>query len=201
MCVLECIYISVYLEQYNALKDNSRNIITQLKKFYKELFNKPFPEKFDGLDIMKTLEHASSKYNIKFIIYNHDENERLQHLNTICSNSISSNISNNNIHNLLMINGVSTDSNSESVVMYVMYVKDIQKYTKLQICPKCGYTPPGTDHRSYNKERFEEHIQNCEDKIKDHFISTNNLFLLFLIYSRILYLLIYLLMIVKMNTE
>jgi hypothetical protein len=44
VCVLECIYISVYKEEYKKLKGNVRNIITQLKKFYKELFGKSFPE-------------------------------------------------------------------------------------------------------------------------------------------------------------
>jgi hypothetical protein len=56
MCVLECIYISVYLEQYKKLKDNSKDVISKLKKFYTgELFDKKFPEKFDGLDIVKTI--------------------------------------------------------------------------------------------------------------------------------------------------
>ena len=83
MCVLECIYISIHLEEYKKLKGNSKNIISKLKKLYTELFDKKFPEKFDGLDILKTLEHAANKYNIKFIIYNNDENDRLNHLNTI----------------------------------------------------------------------------------------------------------------------
>jgi hypothetical protein len=83
MCVLECIYISVYKEQYKKLGRSKRDIIPKLKQFYRELFDKPFPEKFEGLDIMKTLEHAAKKYDIKFIIYHHDDNERLDHLNTI----------------------------------------------------------------------------------------------------------------------
>jgi hypothetical protein len=51
-----------------------------------------------------------------------------------------------------------------------MYIKDIQKYTKLHICPKCCYIPPATNNGSYHKDRFEEHIQNCEGKIKDHYV-------------------------------
>jgi hypothetical protein len=115
--VLECIYISVYKEEYKKLKGNKKDIISKLKKFYKELFNKNFPEKFDGLDIIKTLQLAASKYGIKFIIYNHDENERLQHLNTIGSGEI--------IHNLLMINGPEENSDS-NIITHVMYIKDIQ---------------------------------------------------------------------------
>jgi hypothetical protein len=59
MCVLECIYIAVHLEEYKALKGNTKNAKSNLKKFHQELFNKPFPEKFDGLDIIKTLQLAS----------------------------------------------------------------------------------------------------------------------------------------------
>jgi hypothetical protein len=47
-----------------------------------------------------------------------------------------------------------------------MYVKDIQKYTKLHICQKCGYIPPATNNGSYHRERFEEHINNCDGGIK-----------------------------------
>jgi hypothetical protein len=108
------------------------------------------------------LNFAAKKYEIKFVIYNHDENERLQHLNTIGTGET--------IHNLLMINGVeerisSTNSssnsssnngssvancenNSNNIITHVMYIKDIQKCkcTKLHICPKCGYIPPATSH-------------------------------------------------------
>jgi transcription antitermination factor NusA-like protein len=75
----------VYLEQYKNLKNNSKDITSRLKKLYSELFDKKFPEKFDGLDIIKTLEHAAGKYNIRFIIYNNNENDRLNHLNPIGS--------------------------------------------------------------------------------------------------------------------
>jgi hypothetical protein len=47
-----------------------------------------------------------------------------------------------------------------------MYIKDTQKYTKLHIYPKCGYIPPATDHGSYNRDRFEDHINNCEGRTK-----------------------------------
>jgi hypothetical protein len=43
-----------------------------------------------------------------------------------------------------------------------MYIKDIQKYTKPHICPKCRYILPAIQHGSYNRERFEDHIQNCD---------------------------------------
>jgi hypothetical protein len=60
----------VYLEQYKKLRGNVKVITLKLTKFCDELFNKSFPINFDGLDIMKTLEHVAKKYNIKFIIYN-----------------------------------------------------------------------------------------------------------------------------------
>jgi hypothetical protein len=53
VCVLECVYIAVHLEEYKAWKYNARDIISKLKKFHQELFNKPFPEKIDGLDTIK----------------------------------------------------------------------------------------------------------------------------------------------------
>jgi hypothetical protein len=163
MCVLKCIYIAVHLEEYKASKYNARGIISKLK-FYYELFNKSFPVNFDGLDVMKTLEHAAKKYNIKFIIYSNDNNytkndsdkvcERSNHLNTIGEGE--------NIHNLLMISGVDENNNHQ---VYVMYIKEIQKYTKLHICPKSRYRPPTTNHNTYKKERFEKHVNNCEGKI------------------------------------
>jgi hypothetical protein len=39
----------VYLQQSSKVG----NIIPKLKKFYKELFGKSFPEKIDGLDIIQ----------------------------------------------------------------------------------------------------------------------------------------------------
>jgi hypothetical protein len=57
MCVLECIYISVYKEEYKKAKGCVKVIKPNLKKFYQELFNKPFSENeyLDGLDLLKTL--------------------------------------------------------------------------------------------------------------------------------------------------
>jgi hypothetical protein len=52
MCVLECMYIAVHLEQYKKLRGNVRVITSKLKKFHQELFNKAFPKKFDDLDII-----------------------------------------------------------------------------------------------------------------------------------------------------
>jgi hypothetical protein len=42
MCVLECIYIAVYKEEYKKLNRLAKNIIPKLKQFYRELFDKPF---------------------------------------------------------------------------------------------------------------------------------------------------------------
>jgi hypothetical protein len=44
MCVLECIYISIYKEEYKKLNGIKKNIIPKLKKFYKELFGKSYPK-------------------------------------------------------------------------------------------------------------------------------------------------------------
>jgi hypothetical protein len=84
--------------------------------------------------------------------------ERLQHLSTIGDGEI--------IHNLLMISGCDENNNNQ---IHVMYIKDIQKYTKLHICPKCGYIPPAVEHGSYNKSRFEEHVNNCEKNYQNLF--------------------------------
>jgi hypothetical protein len=112
---------------------------------------------------MKTLEHAAKKYYVKFIIYHHDDNERLDYLNTIGESE--------NKHNLLMISGKpnysskstsknTSENESENIIVHVMYIKDIQKYTKLHICPKCGYVPPATNNKSYHKDRFKDHVEN-----------------------------------------
>jgi hypothetical protein len=70
MCVSECIYIAVCKEQYKKFRGTICNIIPKLKKFYKELFNKPFPEKFDGLDIIKlfNLQLINTVLNLQFTI-------------------------------------------------------------------------------------------------------------------------------------
>jgi hypothetical protein len=36
MCVLECIYIAIYSEEYKKQKGNVKNIILKLKKFHQE---------------------------------------------------------------------------------------------------------------------------------------------------------------------
>jgi hypothetical protein len=185
------------------LDGSKKNIIPKLKQFYREFFDKLFPVNFDGLDIMKTLEHAAEKYNLKFIIYHHDDNERLDHLNTIGESE--------NKHNLLMISGLSDNTsglrpsrpeasnnppksmseelcssrpgtsftqtvlpevanggsnNNENIIVHVMYIKDIQKYTKLHICPKCGYIPPTTSHGTcYHKDLFDKYVENCDGNL------------------------------------
>jgi hypothetical protein len=143
---------------------------------------------------MKTLEHAAKKYNLKFIIYNHDDNERLDHLNTIgesenkhnllmiggkldntskntsknisknTSNNLSNNPSNNTFKNEADL--LIPDDSSKNIIVNVMYIKDIQKYTKLHICPNCGYMPAATKCGCYQKIRFEEHVENCDGKLK-----------------------------------
>jgi hypothetical protein len=84
--------------------------------------------------------------------YDKDEDkisERLNHLNTIGDSKI--------IHNLLMISGCDENNNNK---IHVMYIKDVQKYSKLHICPKCRYIPPATHGGYYHKDRFEKHIKN-----------------------------------------
>jgi hypothetical protein len=56
--------IILHKEEYKKL-GIKKNIIPKLKKFYKKLFNKSFPDKFNGLDIIKTLEMTKMRdYNI-----------------------------------------------------------------------------------------------------------------------------------------
>jgi hypothetical protein len=108
--------------------------------------------------------HTKAFLYIKFTIYTNDESydknesdevcERSNHLNTTGDGEI--------IHDLLMISGCDENNNHQ---VHVVYIKDIQKYSKLHICPKCEYIPPATDHKSYNKDRFEEHVNNCEGKL------------------------------------
>jgi hypothetical protein len=38
MCVLECIYIALHLEQYKKIKGNVKDITWKLKKFHQEWF-------------------------------------------------------------------------------------------------------------------------------------------------------------------
>jgi hypothetical protein len=54
---------------------------------------------------------------------------------------------------------------AENIIVHVMYIKDIQKYTKLHICHKCGYIPPASNGGCYHKERFEEHVENCNGNL------------------------------------
>jgi hypothetical protein len=68
-----------------------------------------------------------------------------------------------------------------------MYIKDIQKYTKLHICPKCGYIPAATNCGGcYRKDRFEEHVENCNGNLVRKYVLTNNQFHLFPISKKIL---------------
>jgi rubrerythrin len=62
-----------------------------------------------------------------------------EHLNTIGEGE--------KIHNLLMISGCDENNNNR---IHVVYIKYIQKYSKLHICPKCGYIPPATNNKSYH---------------------------------------------------
>jgi hypothetical protein len=62
-------------------------------------------------------------------------------------------------------NANNISSNNTNVITHVMYIKNIQKYTKLHICTKCEYIPPATKNNSFHKDRFEEHVKNCEGKI------------------------------------
>jgi hypothetical protein len=58
MCVLECIYIAVYKEKYKKLTGSVNKTIPKLKKFHKKVFNKPFPDRLNGLDIIQTRYHT-----------------------------------------------------------------------------------------------------------------------------------------------
>jgi hypothetical protein len=165
MCVLECIYISVYKEEYKKAKGYVRAIIQKLKKIYQELFNKPFSENeyLDGLDLMKTLKKAFSKFNLKFIIYGLDENDRYEFLNSVCENGSEADSVDFTTHYLFLLTGYHENKNK---MIYVMYIKDLENFMKLHVCPKCGYIPPASQHGCYIKTRFEDHFKNCNGKIE-----------------------------------
>jgi ABC-type molybdenum transport system ATPase subunit/photorepair protein PhrA len=61
-----------------------------------------------------------------------DENARHEFLNSIDE----SEEKDKTTHYLLLICG--TDENSNKLT-HVMHIKDLEKFTKLHICPKCGY--------------------------------------------------------------
>jgi hypothetical protein len=85
---------------------------------------------------------------------------------TNSTNSVSYSFSNNNSSNSDSSNISSNNGSSVALITHVMYIKDIEKYTKLHICPKCGYIPPATNNGSYHRDRFEDHINNCDGKFK-----------------------------------
>jgi rubrerythrin len=196
MCVLQCIYISVYEEEYMKQKGIKKNIIPKLKKFYQKLFNKPFSENeyLDGLDLMKTLKHESSKFNLKFIIYGIDENERYEVLNSVCEKSDDLTTT----HYLLLLTGYDENKNK---MTHVIYIKDLENFMKLHVCPKCGYIPLTIDHGSYHKERFEDHVKNCNGKIEKNYVWKNSQFHSSHIFSKIIFILFFLHIIVKVNTK
>jgi hypothetical protein len=72
--------------------------------------------------------------------------------NTNNSNDNNSNNTNNSDSSIISNNTNSSVASTKSIITHVMYTKDIQKYTKLHICPKCGYIPPATNHGSYHKK-------------------------------------------------
>jgi hypothetical protein len=80
-------------------------------------------------------------------------------LNSVCENSDE----NTTTHYLLLLTGYDENKNK---MTHVMYIKDLENFMKLHVCPKCGYIPPATEHGCYNKERFENHVKNCNGKIE-----------------------------------
>jgi hypothetical protein len=62
-------------------------------------------------------------------------------------------------------NNNNCNSNSSNMITCNVY-KRYLKYTKLHIYSKCGYIFPATNNKSYYRDRFEEHIKNCEGKTK-----------------------------------
>jgi hypothetical protein len=112
---------------------------------------------------MKTLKHTSFKFNLKFIIYGLNENARYEFLNYIDENE-EKDIT---VHYLLLICGYDENNNK---ITHAMYIKDLENFIKLHICPKCGYIPFACDHGCYDKNRFENHVKNCNGKTEKNYI-------------------------------
>jgi hypothetical protein len=94
---------------------------------------------------------------------------------------------------LLLLTGYDENKNK---MTHVMYIKDLENFMKLHVCPKCGYVPPATNNGSYHKERFEDHVKNCNGKIEKklcleeqsipfiHHLFRNHLYSFLLAYNR-----------------
>jgi hypothetical protein len=128
-CALECLYIALHEDEYKSLKGNKKSISARVKRQYEDLFEEPFPQDFEGVEIMDTLNKASKKYNIKFVIYNYNmdiarlspsDTGRYEQFTTIGEGEKSA--------ELLLVSTI--------VVFHVIYIKFVDKLTKLNICPK-----------------------------------------------------------------
>jgi hypothetical protein len=151
MCVLECIYIARFPEEYKRLKGSRRNIYYKLREQYKDIFGQNPSKDLESVDIYPTLYIANKKYEINFNILSFcdDKYEQEEVIETS---------QNNKLVNLLLFCGRDVDNNTKQ---HVMFIKDLEKLTKLHTCPHCHYIPPATQHECYNKERFDRHVANC----------------------------------------
>jgi hypothetical protein len=156
LCVIECIYIARFSQEYKNLKGCKKSIVARVKEQYRDLFNQNPPKDLVSLDLYNTLTTASEKYNIEFIIYSFDGEKYEQDF------IIDKAKENRKIVSLLLVSVLDFDPN------HLMFIKDVQTLTKLHICPKCGYCPPASQNNNYNKDRFETHVKYCTGKRQTH---------------------------------
>jgi hypothetical protein len=165
-CVIEAIYFANNEEEYKSLKGYVRSIVPRIKAQYQALFNKPFPEDWKGCDLKETLKLASTKYRIKFAIYNLIEcaenfnpdsaNVGVDWVKVELTVKIGEEDSTKTVNLLLLSTGIDC---------HVCFIKNVENLTKCHICPKCNnYMSSASDHGSYQKKKFEGHVANCDGK-------------------------------------
>jgi hypothetical protein len=155
-CVLEVIYIATHYKEYQNMKGRKQSIIPRLKELYKDMYKKPFPENFHGLEAFSTLRHASSEYDINFVVYNFDKSTNKYSQLAIIENK---NDPENKkpTYNVLLINNRNTQ--------HLMFMKNVSILTHLHICPKCHiYHLSANNNGYYNKTRFDNHVRKCDGK-------------------------------------
>jgi hypothetical protein len=83
-----------------------------------------------------------------------DENDRYELLNSVYEKSVDENTT--TTHYLLLLTGYDENKNK---ITHVMYIKDLESFMKLHVCPKCGYI--------LNMDVIsKDHVKNCNGKIE-----------------------------------
>jgi hypothetical protein len=150
--ILECLYIALHPAEYKSLKSDPKRIRPRLKQFYEVLVGHPLPQNFQGLELMSTLELARKGFHLAFALYTFNkETKKYEQFGVVGECGV--------VVNLLVVPVKSGQ--------HVMYIKDIEALTKLHVCPKCKvYCLSASNHGSYRKPRFDQHVENCDGKFK-----------------------------------